>query len=80
MDLKKLKIISLKKSKNVYEFVYNILREYETKHEISLEESHKNVLIVVLTKIGLDQPNPDYFPFIKEYLDMPECVGMIGNE
>ena len=53
-------------------------RKHEIMNEISHKESHKNVLIVILTKIGLDQPNRDYFPFIKEYLDMPECVGMIG--
>jgi len=37
------------------------------------------MIIVVLAKIGLDKPNPEYFPFIKELLEYPQSLGMIGK-
>jgi len=39
----------------------------------------QSLLIIVLAKIGLDRPNPEYLPFIKELLSFPECVGMLGR-
>ncbi len=38
----------------------------------------KSLLIVVLAKIGLEKPNPEYLPFIKELLSFPESIGMLG--
>jgi Peptidase family C54 len=37
------------------------------------------LLLVVMAKMGLDTPNHDYLPFVKEMLSYPESVGMIGN-
>lgn len=56
-----------------------LIEEAQSLIDDASENKNKKVLIVVLTKIGLDQPNPEYFPFIKKYLSMPECVGMIGG-
>jgi cysteine protease ATG4 len=38
-----------------------------------------SLIIFILAKIGLDKPNPQYIPFIKDLLSYPESVGMIGN-
>lgn len=40
---------------------------------------HSSLLIFVMAKTGLDKPNPEYIPFIKELLAYPESIGMIGN-
>jgi Peptidase family C54. len=36
------------------------------------------LMLFVLAKIGLEKPNPEYFPFIKKLLAFPESIGMIG--
>ena len=38
----------------------------------------KSLVVYVLAKIGLEKPNDEYVPFIKEMLSYPESVGMIG--
>lgn len=40
----------------------------------------KSLVIYLLAKIGIEKPNPEYHPFIKELLSYPESVGMIGKE
>jgi len=48
--------------------------------EKMLDHKWKNPLtIVVLAKIGLNEPDQDYWPFIKEVLSYPESTGMIGK-
>jgi hypothetical protein len=37
------------------------------------------LMITLLAKIGLDKPNPEYFDFIKDLLQMPQSIGMIGK-
>ena len=39
----------------------------------------QSLLIIVLAKIGLERPNPEYLPFIKELLSFPESIGMLGR-
>lgn len=39
----------------------------------------KSLVIFLLAKIGIDKPNPEYHPFIKELLSYPESIGMIGK-
>jgi len=39
----------------------------------------ESLVIVVLAKIGLEKPNPEYLPFIKELFSFPECIGMLGT-
>lgn len=41
---------------------------------------HSSLVLFVMTKIGLDKPNPEYMPFIKELLSYPESIGMIGKD
>lgn len=40
---------------------------------------HSSLVLFVMTKIGLDKPNPEYLPFIKELLTYPESIGLIGK-
>ena len=40
---------------------------------------HSSLVLFIMTKIGLDKPNPEYIPFIKELLAYPESIGMIGK-
>ncbi len=40
----------------------------------------KSLILYVLAKIGMEKPNCEYIPFIKEILSYPESVGMIGKE
>jgi hypothetical protein len=56
-----------------------LIEQAQSYIEDAQDGNNKKVLVVVLTKIGLDSPNPEYFPCIKKYLEMPECVGMIGG-
>lgn len=37
------------------------------------------LMFVVLAKIGLEKPNPEYFPCIKKLLSFPESLGIIGG-
>jgi len=39
-----------------------------------------SMMIVVLAKLGLDHPNPEYLPFIKKLLTIEESIGMIGGK
>jgi len=46
-----------------------------------LKQKWKNpVTFVVLAKIGLNEPDPNFWPFIKEMLAYPESTGMIGKK
>lgn len=40
----------------------------------------ESLMIVVLAKIGLEKPNPEYLPYIKELLSFPESIGMLGKK
>lgn len=54
----------------------------ENAREIEKLMSHKwkdSLIVFMLAKIGLDKPNPEYIPFIKDLLSYPESVGMIGE-
>jgi len=39
-----------------------------------------SLVIFILAKTGLEKPNPEYNPFIKELLSYPESVGMIAGK
>lgn len=55
----------------------------ETPKEIESLLKHKwdgSLAIFILAKTGLDKPNPEYIPFIKDLLSYPESIGMIGMD
>jgi len=70
-----------KSSESVGEFTFDSL-VFEDSNEIDKMLNKKwnnSVAITVLAKIGLDEPNPEYWPFMKDLLSYPEFMGMIGG-
>lgn len=51
----------------------------EEMEELLDKEWSSSMMLVVLAKIGLDKPNPEYLPFIKKMLACEESIGMIGK-
>jgi len=62
----------------------NITSVYlETPKEIENLLKHKwdgSLAIFILAKTGLDKPNPEYDPFVKELLSYHESIGMIAGK
>lgn len=64
---------------NVDPVIQELFEDDAAKVEHLLNRKWKeSLVIVVLAKIGLEKPNPEYLPFIKELFSFPECIGMLG--
>jgi len=61
--------------------ILELFEEDAAKVEHLLNRKWKeSIVIVVLAKIGLEKPNPEYLPYIKELFSFPECIGMLGGK
>lgn len=70
-----------KSSESVGEFTFDSFM-FDDSNEIDKllnQKWNNSVTITVLAKIGLDEPNPEYWPFFQNLLSFPEFIGMIGN-
>ena len=76
----KLKGIELRKSSSDgYNFESFLLDDSKDFEKLLRMKWKKSLIVYVLAKIGLEKPNDEYIPFIKEILSYPESVGMIGK-
>lgn len=55
-------------------------RKVQSKTADSKEEFWRPVLILVPLRLGLDCINPIYIPSLKEVLQSPQCVGIMGGK
>jgi len=70
-----------KSSESVGEFTFDSLL-FEDSNEMDKllnQKWNNSVTITVLAKIGLEEPNPEYWPFLQDLLSYPEFIGMIGG-
>ena len=75
------KEISLRKSSSEgHSFDSAFLDDPKDLDKLLRHKWKKSLVLFVLAKIGLERPNPEYIPFIKELLSYPESVGMIGKK
>lgn len=83
-DVSVARMLELKRTASWQSCNESLLESTSKKHLSTMRKLFKerwkgSLLIVVMAKMGLDVPNPDYLPFVKEMLSYPESVGMIGN-
>lgn len=70
-----------KSSESVGEFTFDsfMFEDSNETDKLLNQKWNNSVTITVLAKIGLDEPNPEYWPFLQDLLSYPEFIGMIGN-
>ena len=51
-----------------------------SRKELARRRWKKSVVICLVGKLGLSACNPDYFPMIKQMMEFPQFVGLIGGK
>jgi len=68
-----------KSSSEGHPFESSLVEDHKDFEKLFKMKWKKSLVIYLLAKIGLDKPNPEYMPFMKELLSYPESIGMIGG-